>query len=684
MTTLLQRSGVPLQRRQLQSEMSRFIARPVSAQRQVIGPVLGASACIQQEEARSSGLRAPLQRQVAELNAALPSGALKAALQRQTTASLPVPVRPQTAGEWVTVMRHRAEQVEGQRLTTKQAVEFTALQRQVATVLAHSACQESPAAFAGHAVTLQRHPLSASVARTALGLLPPLQRVGLQRAVDEAVHQDSVQRAQDTQALALDRIQRQLAELNTEAAQPVLQRIQARRGNGNPLPAAIQRHLEQGLNHDLGRVRIHDDAEADKLAKAVNAVAFTTGTDIFFRSGRFNPNTQTGLELLAHEVTHTVQQSQGRVGQGIDPDAALEHEARRMGAKLSRGLLSVSAHTRPRPATASLPRSASLQRLQAPASGKPSPASDPLLTQLNDALGLSLKETKDVYPILKKDAKKRMRFFGQFYPGLPAASPLGKLLGSSKDPVLRAYIESYRLKAAKQTWNVFPAAVKKLFESMAFDERSNAINFFGGNASVLNHRYGGQALVQGTPTQVEVRKEVRFQKIGQFPKDLSYTKAKNAFLAKSMAIWSNKHKLSIVDLKNKKDNQTLPIKVQFVENQRSSEVVNIYGAALGRSNANGSTLKIYLHNEDGSRETQFALVAAHEVGHFMFGAMDEYKDVIDPKTKKVIGSKSTTNDNSIMAVFYNFPAAAQSHSRHYAELLVNFQKMYPGKKVTVQ
>ncbi|MDR6330963.1 DUF4157 domain-containing protein [Deinococcus soli (ex Cha et al. 2016)] len=130
-------------------------------------------------------------------------------------------------------------------------------------------------------------------------------------------------------------LQRQLAELDAEATQPVLARIQARRGGGNPLPDAIRRHLERGLNYDLSRVRIHDDAEADKLAKGVNAIAFTTGADIFFQSGKFNPNTQSGLELLAHEVTHTVQQSQGRVGSGIDPDAGLEREAQVSGARLA-------------------------------------------------------------------------------------------------------------------------------------------------------------------------------------------------------------------------------------------------------------------------------------------------------------------------------------------------------------
>ncbi|PJI52581.1 hypothetical protein CTI14_40040, partial [Methylobacterium radiotolerans] len=104
----------------------------------------------------------------------------------------------------------------------------------------------------------------------------------MQRAVDAALQQDAAQRQQDEQALKLHSLQRHLAELDEQATRPVLDRIQARRGNGNPLPAAVQRHLEQGLNHDLSRVRIHDDAEADTLAKGVNAVAFTTGTDIFF------------------------------------------------------------------------------------------------------------------------------------------------------------------------------------------------------------------------------------------------------------------------------------------------------------------------------------------------------------------------------------------------------------------
>ncbi|WP_240740912.1 DUF4157 domain-containing protein [Deinococcus sp. Arct2-2] len=139
-----------------------------------------------------------------------------------------------------------------------------------------------------------------------MNLVPQRERLPLQRAIDQARQRQLDQEAQAQAAGQRHTLQRKKAELDEEALQPVIQRIQARRGAGNPLPAAIQRHLEQGLNHDLSGVRIHDDAEADKLSKRVNALAFTTGTDIYFQSGRFNPNTQSGLELLAHEVTHTV------------------------------------------------------------------------------------------------------------------------------------------------------------------------------------------------------------------------------------------------------------------------------------------------------------------------------------------------------------------------------------------
>lgn len=320
---------------------------PVALQRQVAAPALQAATLQHQEEQRLDVERAPLQRQVAELSAGLPEHAISGALQRQAEATRPIhpPARPQNAGDWVTIMRAHAQSVQPKNATTglnsREINHLTALQRQTTLALAQGFKQDrGPASvryaeYASHLGSLQRHPLTSPIPLAVMHQIPTGERPSLQRALDEAMQADALQRQQDEQALRLHSLQRQLAELDEQSTQPVMQRIQERRGAGNPLPASIQRHLEQGLNHDLSSVRIHDDAEADKLSKSVNATAFTTGSDIYFQSGKFNPNTQSGLELLAHEVTHTVQQSQGKVGKGIDPDAGLESEARSMGAKLA-------------------------------------------------------------------------------------------------------------------------------------------------------------------------------------------------------------------------------------------------------------------------------------------------------------------------------------------------------------
>lgn len=90
-------------------------------------------------------------------------------------------------------------------------------------------------------------------------------------------------------------------------------RIQAARSSGRPLDRQTQRQLERGLGTDLSGVRVHSDSEADRLSRSINAAAFTTGADIFFRSGMYNPGSSQGLHLLAHEATHVVQQAIGPV-----------------------------------------------------------------------------------------------------------------------------------------------------------------------------------------------------------------------------------------------------------------------------------------------------------------------------------------------------------------------------------
>jgi hypothetical protein len=104
-------------------------------------------------------------------------------------------------------------------------------------------------------------------------------------------------------------------------------------GGGQPLDGALQAQMGEAMGHDFSGVRVHTDAEADKLNRIVGARAFTSGQDIFFRDGQYDPSSSAGQHLLAHELTHVVQQGTGRVSGGesgmtVRPDGdAFEEEA---------------------------------------------------------------------------------------------------------------------------------------------------------------------------------------------------------------------------------------------------------------------------------------------------------------------------------------------------------------------
>ena len=87
------------------------------------------------------------------------------------------------------------------------------------------------------------------------------------------------------------------------------QRLQKTKGQGQPLSAHIQEQMGQSFKHDFSDVTIHTGKEAIQLAKALKAQAFTHGQDIYFNEGKYNPESSTGKELLAHELTHIVQQN---------------------------------------------------------------------------------------------------------------------------------------------------------------------------------------------------------------------------------------------------------------------------------------------------------------------------------------------------------------------------------------
>jgi len=91
--------------------------------------------------------------------------------------------------------------------------------------------------------------------------------------------------------------------------QDVEQGIQQARGGGQTLDESVREPMEKAFGADFSGVRVHTNGNADQLNRSISARAFTTGQDIFFKQGEYNPGSRGGQELLAHELTHVVQQT---------------------------------------------------------------------------------------------------------------------------------------------------------------------------------------------------------------------------------------------------------------------------------------------------------------------------------------------------------------------------------------
>lgn len=81
------------------------------------------------------------------------------------------------------------------------------------------------------------------------------------------------------------------------------------KGGGSPLPARVRSQLEHQMNANFEKVRIHSDQDAVELCNLSKAQAFTHGADIYFNSAKFDPESTSGMTLLAHELTHVIQQN---------------------------------------------------------------------------------------------------------------------------------------------------------------------------------------------------------------------------------------------------------------------------------------------------------------------------------------------------------------------------------------
>lgn len=80
------------------------------------------------------------------------------------------------------------------------------------------------------------------------------------------------------------------------------------KSSGDPLPESVRSYMEPRFGADFSNIRIHTGSESAELNRRINAQAFTHGRDIYFNEGKFNPDSSSGKHLIAHELTHTIQQ----------------------------------------------------------------------------------------------------------------------------------------------------------------------------------------------------------------------------------------------------------------------------------------------------------------------------------------------------------------------------------------
>jgi hypothetical protein len=131
-----------------------------------------------------------------------------------------------------------------------------------------------------------------------------------QEEEEEVTTQPLVQRQDEEELQAKPLVQRQPGG-SLEAGAELEGRLSAQRGRGSPLPDDARAFMAPRFGADFGGVRIHTGGEAVQMSKELKAQAFTHGQDVYFGAGRYEPATDAGKRLLAHELTHVVQQGGG-------------------------------------------------------------------------------------------------------------------------------------------------------------------------------------------------------------------------------------------------------------------------------------------------------------------------------------------------------------------------------------
>ena len=97
------------------------------------------------------------------------------------------------------------------------------------------------------------------------------------------------------------------------ATQALTTQLDTTKGGGSPLPASTNSFMSQAFGSDFSNVKVHADSRAIEMSQGLNAKAFTHGSNIYFNKGEYMPGSSSGKRLLAHELTHVLQQKTSRI-----------------------------------------------------------------------------------------------------------------------------------------------------------------------------------------------------------------------------------------------------------------------------------------------------------------------------------------------------------------------------------
>jgi hypothetical protein len=107
------------------------------------------------------------------------------------------------------------------------------------------------------------------------------------------------------------------AHVQRDGAMPIGDYLSGSSGRGGGLPSQVSREMSGMFGHDFSGVSVHNDSAAHNVCRSIGANAFATGNDVYFAAGKFAPGSREGDQLIAHELTHVVQQNGGGVSRRL-------------------------------------------------------------------------------------------------------------------------------------------------------------------------------------------------------------------------------------------------------------------------------------------------------------------------------------------------------------------------------